>query len=47
MEWGDSVFTVLPIPYDVQSELAAQNAKRVEMKINDALLNLALTKHQS
>ena len=44
MEWGESVFTVLPIPDEVHAELASQNAKRVEMEINDAPLNVALTK---
>ena len=44
MEWGDSVYTVLPLPQEVSSALQSQNAKRVEIELNDHPLNLALTK---
>lgn len=32
MEWGDSVYTVLPIPDDVSQALEALGAKRVETR---------------
>lgn len=44
MPWGDSLYTVLPLPDDVADTLAAQGAKRVEGEINDHPVNLALTK---
>lgn len=44
LEWGDNVFTILPIPDHVQAKLSAQGAKRIEIEINDGPLNLALTK---
>lgn len=44
MEWGDSIYTVLPLPAEVAAAFAAQNAKRVEGEINDHPVNLALTK---
>ena len=44
MQWGKSTFTILPIPEDVNGALTEQNAKRVEIEINDTPLNLALTK---
>jgi hypothetical protein len=44
MEWGESVYTVLPIPDDIAVALAKLGAKRVEVEINDHALNLALTK---
>ena len=44
MEWGDSTYTVLPLPDDVTAALAAEGAKRVEGEINDHPVNLALTK---
>jgi len=44
MEWGESVYTVLPIPPDVLDVLHLQSAKRVEVELNDHPVNLALTK---
>lgn len=44
MEWGNSIFTILPIPDDVSSHLTSKRIKRVEVEINDVPLNLALTK---
>lgn len=44
MEWGDSVYTVLPLPDKVCEALKAAGAKRVEGEINDHPVNLALTK---
>ncbi len=44
MVWGDSTYTVLPLPDDVTAELTAQGARRVEGEINDHPVNLALTK---
>ncbi len=44
MIWGDSTYTVLPLPADVSNSLAAQGARRVEGEINDHPVNLALTK---
>ena len=44
MEWGDSVYTVLPLPDDISDALAALGAKRVEGEINDHPVNLAITK---
>jgi len=44
MEWGDSTYTILPIPEEVDAALRAQGAKRVEGEINDHPVNLALTK---
>ena len=44
MEWGKSVYTVLPIPTEIATTLEAEGAKRVEGEINDHPVNLALTK---
>ena len=44
MEWGKSVYTVLPLPDDVATALKADGARRVEGEINDHPVNLALTK---
>ncbi len=44
MEWGESVYTVLPLPDEVTAELAAQGTKRVEIELNDRPFNMALTK---
>ncbi len=44
LEWGDSVYTVLPLPDDISGELAKEGARRVEIELNDHPLNLALTK---
>ena len=44
MEWGDSTYTILPLPEDVAEILRAIGAKRVEGEINDLPVNLALTK---
>lgn len=44
MEWGESTFTVLPLPDDIVSELEEQGARRVDIEINDHPFNLALTK---
>ncbi|SEW46294.1 protein of unknown function [Cognatiyoonia koreensis] len=44
MAWGDSTYTVLPLPDEVMQELGKQGAKRVEGEINDHPINLALTK---
>ena len=42
MEWGDAVYTVLPLPPDVAAAL--QGAKRVEGEFEDHPVNLAVTK---
>lgn len=47
MEWGESTYTVLPIPDDVSAILTAQGARRVEIELNDHPYNLALTKAPS
>lgn len=44
MEWGDSVYTVLPLPDDVREQLEVQGAKRVDVELNDHPFNMALTK---
>lgn len=44
MEWGKGVYTVLPLPDEVAAALAAQNAKRVDVELNDHPFNMALTK---
>ncbi|MEY1557554.1 YdeI/OmpD-associated family protein [Yoonia sp. R2331] len=44
MIWGESTYTVLPLPDEVTAELAAQGARRVEGELNDYPVNLALTK---
>ena len=44
MEWGDSVYTVLPLPKEVSEALTAQHAKRVDIELNDHPFNMALTK---
>ncbi len=44
MEWGKSVYTVLPLPRDVSDALRAQGAKRVDVEMNDCPFNMALTK---
>ncbi|MEL7346031.1 MAG: YdeI/OmpD-associated family protein [Pseudomonadota bacterium] len=41
MEWGDSVYTVLPLPDDV---VTALNCTRVEGEIADHPVNLAITR---
>lgn len=43
MEWGKSVYTVLPLPPDVAAALAREGARRVDGEINDRAINLALT----
>ena len=43
MEWGTSIYTVLPLPDEVAQALQAQRARRVEGEINDHPINLALT----
>jgi len=42
MTWGDSTYTVLPLPDDVTAALERQGAKRVEGEINDHPVNRAL-----
>ena len=42
--WGDSVFTILPLPDEVATELKSQGAKRVEIELSDHPYNCALTK---
>lgn len=42
MEWGDTVYTVLPLPSDVTQALG--DAKRVEGEFNDFPVNLAIAK---
>ncbi|WP_050529624.1 YdeI/OmpD-associated family protein [Pseudaestuariivita atlantica] len=42
MEWGDSTYTVLPLPDDVRAALGP--AKRVEGEINEHPVNLAVTR---
>ena len=44
MVWGDSTYTVLPIPPDVLAQLALKGGKRVELEIHDQSFDLALTK---
>ncbi len=44
LEWGKSVFTVLPIPDEVAATLASSGAKRIEIELNDHPFNMALTK---
>lgn len=44
MEWGDSVYTVLPLPDDVSRVLTAQSATRVEVELNDVPFNLTITR---
>ena len=44
MEWGKSVYTVLPLPDEVYQALAAHGAKRVDVELNDCPFNMALTK---
>ncbi|MEM9716544.1 MAG: YdeI/OmpD-associated family protein [Pseudomonadota bacterium] len=44
MEWGDSIFTVLPIPKDITDTLSASGARRVDIELNDHPFNMALTK---
>jgi len=44
MDWGDSVYTVLPIPDEIYAQLLAQKAKRVDIELNDCPFNMALTK---
>lgn len=44
MEWGKSVYTVLPVPDDIAAALARAGAKRVVGEINDHPINMALTK---
>lgn len=44
MIWGESTYTVLPLPAAVTAALTAQGARRVEGEINDHPVNLSLTK---
>lgn len=44
MEWGKSVYTVLPIPTGVMETLNRQSARRVDVELNDVPFNMALTK---
>lgn len=44
MEWGESVYTVLPLPDDIYDTLKAQGTKRVDVELNDCPFNMALTK---
>lgn len=44
MEWGNGVYTVLPLPDEVYRELKAQSATRVEVELNDYPFNLAITR---
>lgn len=44
IQWGDSTYTVLPLPDEVTAAFTAQGAKRVEGEFNDHPVNLALTK---
>ena len=44
MEWGDSTYTVLPLPPEVVSALADARRVEVEGEINDYPVNLAITK---
>ena len=44
MPWGDSVYTVLPLPDDVVSALKRVQARRVDIELNDHPFNLAITK---
>lgn len=42
MEWGDAVYTVVPLPADVVAALG--NARRVEGEFNEHPVNLAITR---
>lgn len=44
MEWGKSIYTVLPIPEEILLALENEGAKRVEVELNDHPFNMALTK---
>ena len=44
MEWGKTLYTVLPLPNDVHQTLEAQGARRVDVELNDVPFNMALTK---
>ncbi|RED12865.1 YdeI/OmpD-associated family protein [Pontivivens insulae] len=44
MEWGNSTYTVLPIPDEVIEDPALADARRVEVELNDHPFNMALTK---
>lgn len=44
MEWGDSIYTVLPLPADIVEALKSQGTKRVDVELNDCPFNMALTK---
>ncbi|WP_419913720.1 YdeI/OmpD-associated family protein [Hoeflea sp.] len=43
MEWGRSTYTVLPLPDEIALELEKQNARRVDIELNDHPFNMALT----
>lgn len=43
MVWGDKTYTVLPLPPDIDAELRARGAKRVEGEIAEHPVNLALS----
>jgi hypothetical protein len=43
LEWGTSTYTIIRLPAEVASRLAAQGAKRVEGEINEHPVNLAPT----
>ncbi|WP_180885730.1 YdeI/OmpD-associated family protein [Ruegeria sp. THAF57] len=44
MEWGQSTYTVLPIPHEIAAALKKLGTKRVEVELNDHPFNMALTK---
>lgn len=44
MEWGDSTYTILPLPKEIAEELERQGARRVDVELNDHPFNMALTK---
>lgn len=44
MEWGNSTYTVLPIPDEVIADPALADVRRVEVELNDHPFNMALTK---
>lgn len=44
MQWGETTYTVLPLPDDVADALARCKARRVDVELNDHPYNLAVTK---
>jgi hypothetical protein len=44
LEWGRATYTILRLPSEIATALAAQGAKRVEGEINDRPVNLALSR---